>query len=109
MAKRYVPQPLTVERRQKVRQCVARAKWKRSTSEEYKDAPHSYIRFFDVPKLWKFLADTIRDCGEFRTWKRQRYKYLILDGYCYWSMWPIVNRAKAETLNLDPKDWKPEF
>jgi hypothetical protein len=27
-----------------------------------------------------------------------RYVYLILDGYYYWVLWPVVNRAKASTL-----------
>lgn len=54
-------------------------------------------------KEFKFLSDAIAKYGEYRSWLRRRdrrrfrYKYLILDGRCYWLMWPILNRAKANT------------
>lgn len=97
---RYTPQPLTADRKQRLRAIIRDAEWRTATSPEYKDAPHAYIRYFDTRRAWKTLDRAIAECGEYRTWKkRYRYKYLILDGYAYWTIWPVLNRAKADTLD----------
>jgi hypothetical protein len=98
-----VPMPRAVEA--KVRRIIRDAEWKSSTSEEYKLAPHQYIVAMKCGPEWKFLSDSIRDYGEYRSWLRRRdrrvfrYKYLIVDDYCYWTMFPVLNRAKKNTLD----------
>lgn len=87
-----------------MRRIIRDVEWKSSSSEEYKLAPHQYIVAMKRYKEFKFLSGAIAKYGEYRTWLRRRdrrrfgYKYLILDGRCYWSMWPVLNRAKAKTL-----------
>jgi hypothetical protein len=86
-----------------VRGIIKRAQWTRSTAEMYRDAPHQYIVKFRpegfTKRDWNRLCQFIRNCGERRTWRGQSYVYLIVDGFAYWSMWPIINRAKTSTLD----------
>jgi hypothetical protein len=94
---------LTRDELKEVRDIIAKAQWRHSTSEEYREAPHSYI-VQDQPKgftkrEWTRFSKLISDCGEPRHWKGRRYIYLILDGFAYWTMWPILNRAKTNTLD----------
>jgi hypothetical protein len=111
---RYIPKTLDAATKSRLREIIRTEPWKPASSPQYKDAPHSYLIAYNYPvpetgvSRWKFFADAIAQCGEYRTWKhRFRYKYLIIDGYCYWTDFPALNRAKADTL--DPKNWKPEF
>jgi hypothetical protein len=104
------PMPASV--RAKLREIVRKAPWKASTAPEYRLVPHSYVVFFDSVARWKALDRAIRRFGETRVWiwpgrrsksnpnggKVYRHKYLILGPWCYWSMWPILNRSKAATL-----------
>jgi hypothetical protein len=88
-----------------VRKIIKKATWTHSTSERYKHTPHQYLVLFTprgfTKREWTRLAKLVRRCGEPRTWHGQTYKYLVLDGFAYWVMWPIVNRAKASTVLLD--------
>jgi hypothetical protein len=65
--------------------------------------PHSYPVLFQpkgfTKREWTRLSKLIRRCGQPRQWQGRRYKYLIVDGFCYWTMWPVLNRAKASTLD----------
>lgn len=98
MGRRIITRPITPAEEAEARAIVAKVTWKQSTSEEYKTAPHSYIIKQKFPQEWDRLADLIKNCGVYRTWRGHRFKYLILDGYCYWSMWPVLNRAKSDTI-----------
>ena len=88
-----------------LREIIRTAAWKTATSKEYRLAPHQYIVAMNCGPEWKVLADAIKTYGEWRTWLRRsdrtgwRYKYLILDSYCYWTMFPVLNRAKTSTLD----------
>jgi hypothetical protein len=91
---------------QKLRKFIREAKWKTASSPAYRSAPHSYVIAFwfkeethDGKTAWKWFADLIRDYGEYRTWRGHRYKYLILDGHCFWVDFPALNKAKADTLD----------
>jgi hypothetical protein len=91
-------------RLERVHAVIARTAWERSRSAEYADAPHEYVVWFRCPRKadWKILTAAIRDFGEFRTWRGNRQKYLILGELCYWQQWPAINRANVNTL--DPKE-----
>jgi hypothetical protein len=95
---------MTRRYRTKLRRTIQDVEWKSSSSEEYKLDPHQYIVAMKCYKEYKFLSDAIAKYGEYRRWVRRRdgrrfrFKYLILDGRCYWLMWPVLNRAKANTL-----------
>lgn len=107
MRKRYIYRPITTEELAEVRSIIASANWKQSTSEEYRTAPHAYIIDRRLqgpgsaakPEHWTRFADLIKNCGVFRTWRGHRMKYLIVDGMCYWLIWPVLNRADVATLD----------
>jgi len=89
--------------RTRLRLIIKEAKWKKASSPRYKTAPHSYIIAHNCGPEWKWFYEQIRNHGTYRTWHGHRYKYLILDRYCYWVDWPALNRAKADTLDPLPK------
>jgi hypothetical protein len=103
------PEPLPRSVRDRVRKIVKQAAWKAATAPEYALAPHHYIVAMKSGPEWGYLAKAIRKYGEVRSWlrrrdrKRFRYKYLVLDGYCFWVMWPVLNRARATTLDPKPR------
>ena len=99
MRHRIITRQITMDEVTELRSIIAAAPWKSSTSPEYKDAPHSYIIKHTAGPGWERLADLIKHCGVYRTWRGNRMKYLILDGKCYWVMWPVLNRAEASTLD----------
>jgi hypothetical protein len=99
MRTKVITRQITPDEVAEVRSIVAAAKWKFSTSEEYKDAPHSYIIKQSSGPEWDRLAFLIKHTGVYRTWRGNRMKYLVLDGKCYWIMWPVLNRAEASTLD----------
>jgi hypothetical protein len=88
-----------------LRKIIRTAACKTATAPEYRLDPHQYIIAQKCGPEWKVLADAIKTYGEWRTWLRRsdrrrfRYKYLILDSYCYWLMSPVLNRAKANTVD----------
>lgn len=105
MGRVHVPIPLLPARRARLRDIIKSEPWKAASSARYADAPHTYLICFWYPKpatgvsLWKEFADAIKECGEYKTWKGYRYKYLQIDSYVYWVDFPALNRAKAETLD----------
>jgi len=111
MVRRYVSRQITPVERVKIRKIIREVKWKPATSAAYKDSPHSYIIAYDFPldrfkmSAWKMFSTVIAQCGEYHEWtpkgsnQSYRYKYLVLDGYCYWVDFPALNRAKADTIN----------
>jgi hypothetical protein len=90
---------LTIARANELRQIIREAHWKASTSDSYKTAPHQYIIATDSGPEWKLFADNIATCGEIRSWRGRRYKYLIVDDYCYWVIFSVLNRALADSLD----------
>lgn len=90
---------LTIARANELRKIIRDAPWKASTSDRYKTAPHQYIIATNSGPEWKFFADNIAKYGEVRSWRGHRYKYLVVDDYCYWVMFPVLNRALVDTLD----------
>jgi hypothetical protein len=83
----------------KLRRVIKKSVWKVASSARYRDAPHSYLIFFGHATVWKWFASRIRRHGTYRTWRGHKYKYLLLDGECFWTDWPALNKAKANTLD----------
>ncbi len=94
------PGPRAKLNRERLRVLVREFSWKKASSPRYRNSPHRYVIFFESNKTkWKWFAGQIRRFGEYRTWRGQRYKYLLLDGECLWIDWPALNKAKADTLD----------
>jgi hypothetical protein len=90
---------LTIARANELRKIIREAHWKASTSSRYKTAPHQYIIATDSGPEWKLFADNIATYGEMRSWRGHHFKYSIVDDYCYWVMFPVLNRALVDTLD----------
>lgn len=101
MRRKIQRRPITLGEVNEARAIIAAAPWKQSTSEHYKDAPHSYIikQWPNLATSWDRLAELIKVCGTIRTWRNNPMRYLVIDGMCYWVMWPVLNRAEAKTLD----------
>jgi len=102
MGKRIIRRRLTPKETKELRSIIRKANWTRSTSPMYRTAPHQYICWFQprgfTQREWKRFAALIRICGEYRAWRGNRYCYLLLGRWAYWTMWPVLNRAKRSTL-----------
>jgi hypothetical protein len=90
---------MTAATRKRLRAIIRRARWKKATSAEFKNAPHSYIIAMKSGPEWRYFANAIRKHGVYRSWHRKRFKYLVIDGYCYWTCFPALNRARSDTLD----------
>ena len=81
-----------------LRELIERCAWKASTSARYRTAPHSYIVQERSGDEWKSMSEAIdkfsTECG----WRGHRFKYMVLDGQCYWQMGNIINKASESTL-----------
>src|SRR6266853_5724677 len=71
----------------KLRTLIRTCSWKNATSTKYKACPHSYVIFFDSKTKWLWFSKQIKRFGTYRSWKGHRYKYLLLDGDCFWVDW----------------------
>ena len=78
---------------------IAQARWKQTSSPQYRDCPHSYIIAHRCGPEWKQLADLITMYGEYRMWRKYRFKYLFLDGEIFWVDFPALNRAPEASLD----------
>ncbi len=84
---------------EKLRTLIKKSPWKAASSPQYKNAKHSYLIFFWAKRPWKFFAHKVRKFGVYRAWRGHKFKYLLLDGECFWVDWPALNRAKQSTLD----------
>jgi len=93
------------------REFVADHTWIRSPGYRarggYDVGPHEYVvceakqELFDMartiveksPDAFDALFPPLTVAGDFR---RYTTRYLVLDGYRYWCMWPIVNRERED-------------
>jgi hypothetical protein len=109
LKRRIITRPLTQRELRSVRQIIAAAPWKATRSDgEYRECPHHWLDRRGLGKRkWDYFAARIRASGSIRTWKAPwgklcRYRYLIIDEVCYWSLWPVINKAPASTLEPLP-------
>lgn len=57
-------------------------------------SPHEYIMRSCDPEL----AAEIERNGVIELFEGRRYRYLYKDGYKYWVVHPVINRAKIEDV-----------
>lgn len=110
MRRKIIPRDIKPSELEEVRAFIRDSTWEHARSERYKKTPHRYIIKFRANigvESWQRFSDLIRDCGRYRNWTRDgktyRYRYLIVDGDCYWTDWPALNRADAKTLDPLPR------
>jgi hypothetical protein len=106
MPRRIMTRKITDAELAEVRDIISRVQWTHSTSPEYKDAPHSYVIKFRplgiTEREWCRLEYLTKHTGVVRSWRKYRFKYLIVDDYCYWVIWPVFNRAALKTIQPPP-------
>ena len=69
---------------------VDRIAWRKS---EVKGS-HEYILTKDHPEFTVKITHAIKDHGEVSEFKGRRYRYFFLEGFKYWRMGVVVNRAQ---------------
>lgn len=96
---------LTPEELLEVREIIRKAPWKTASSAAYRSAPHSYIIAQRSGPEWGRVADLIKRCGVYRTWRGHKYKYLIVDELAFWVDFPALNKALKSTLDpMEPDE-----
>lgn len=106
MAGHRKKRPMTVADQQRVQRWVESAPfWKDTSAPEYDSCPHQYINFlWPRPRrcktAWKAIHDAIGRFGQMKTWRGARYRYLRVNGWVYWSMFPVLNRADASRPDM---------
>ena len=90
--------------RNRARQYIKTVRWQNAKTYE-KTAPHEYtVRKWrpDLDDEFCWFVEYIRQNGVVETFWKNRYTYLYLDGYRYWTMGAplaktiIINRCPAE-------------
>lgn len=91
---------------EKLQTAIDKQTWRHSNLK----GPHEYITNRDNPNLFARLTETIRQNPTKRRFQGILYTYFILNGYRYWKIKGIINRAK-EALKMEQrlmtKDGKP--
>jgi len=93
------PGPKPKVNTKRLRAIIRGSNWKTAASAKYRTCPHSYLIFFDSKTKWLWFSKQIKRFGTYHHWRGHRYKYLLLDGECFWVDWPALNRAKVDTLD----------
>ncbi|MEK9155950.1 MAG: hypothetical protein AAB360_01445 [Patescibacteria group bacterium] len=83
--------------RSEARQFIDSVKW--TFTKTMPEIPHEYIVTDRYPKKTEevkaFIAE-IEKNGYTKSFYSKEYKYLEIDGYKYWVIGNIINRAKSE-------------
>ena len=93
------------QQRDEAREILSRdLPWQKARSSRYRTCPHEYIisdwtGSKDCRQAWQKLALIIEACGEYRTWRYHRIKFLSLDGLIYWLDPPALNRTGEHALD----------
>ena len=53
-----------------------------------------------APKLCD-RNDPLSNLRRYREWKGSRWKYLLVGAYAYWTIWPVLNRARSSTVTKE--------
>lgn len=81
--------------KEKIEKYIASVKWQFAKSMP--EIPHEYIVIENYPEKTeetnKFIAE-INKNGYIKNFYSKEYKYLEIDGYKYWVIENIINRAK---------------
>src|SRR5262245_63512434 len=88
-------------RRQKSRVVALsrRLKWKKASSPIYKSAPHEYCSISNRRKDFIRLALMIKKFGEYKRWRKYRFKFLTCGRFVFWWMQSVINRSYVESLD----------
>lgn len=80
---------------EEIEKYIASVKWQFAKSMP--EIPHEYIVIENYPEKTeetnKFIAE-IKENGYIKNFYSKEYKYLEIDGYKYWVIENIINRAK---------------
>jgi len=60
--------------------------------------PHEYILDHEYPELFKKLAKLVESQGVNDVFKGKTYKYFVFEGYRYWRLGDVLNRAKLSDI-----------
>ena len=96
---KFRPGPKPKVNIKKLRAIISGSNWRTATSAKYKTCPHSYLNFFDSKTKWLWFSRQIKRFGTYKIWKGHKYKYLTVGDEVFWTDWPALNRAKADTLD----------
>ena len=88
-------QPKTETESMKLQQYINDQQWHHSKRK----GPHEYFMFWDNPKLFGLLRAAIRQNPTKRRFQDRPFTYFIFNGYRYWQVAGVMNRAKEEPKN----------
>jgi len=71
---------------------VAEAPWVKSKH----GGPHEYVLYWQAPDLFKQIQALLKTQAVKKRFGASIYKYLNMDGWRYWTMYPVLNRAEGE-------------
>lgn len=75
-------------------QAIKQAKWRESNYI----SPHQYFVFEQNQEAFRLIRDAIKEHGVMETFRGRSYRYLHHEGWRYWAIFPVINRARIETI-----------
>ena len=78
-------------------QTLKAASWRKSKLA----APHEYVLKHDRPQLFNMMKAMIARDGYRQAFQGRTYLYIDLDGYKYWTVDVVLNRAKLNEVHED--------
>lgn len=72
-----------------VDEAIEQAKWRESNYI----SPHQYFVFEQNMEAFRVLREAIKERGVTGEFLGRRYKYLLHEGWKYWTIFPVINRA----------------
>ena len=58
-------------------------------------SPHEYMVFHENPKAYRVILAKIKAEGVMAKFRGQSYRYWFFEGYKYWCIQNVINRAKV--------------
>jgi len=75
-----------------VDEAIEQAKWRTSNYI----SPHQYFVYEQNQEAFRVIREAIKKDGVTGEFLGRRYKYLLHEGWKYWVMFPVINRARIE-------------
>ena len=72
---------------------VEAAEW---TVTDYGGSRHEYIVHRNYPELCEQFSKEIAEHGVMEVYKGRKYPYFYFNGYKYWRIRDVINRAKVQ-------------
>lgn len=70
-------------------------------------AKHEYFLAHENKELFKKMAADIKESKIIGIFKGRKYRYLLRNGYRYWRIENVINRAKH--IKFDAKEGEPKL